>query len=160
MYINYDNDVLLEPILLTAGSCWVKVRWKLTWKRVGHALQSLRRRLAKPLTIPINRRIGIAAPIIYPTMLGASQAWTNNHLDRHMYGAIWSIIYDTTFVTIHLKEAKGAGAFDARPFVVELVVVNGEMYGVICCAICPNIYGTISGWKDRMHLYTTCLESI
>ena len=48
------------------------------------------------------------------------------------------------FLTIHQKGCpqKRAGAFGARPFAVESVVVAGEKYGVIYGAICPTSYGT------------------
>ena len=57
---------------------------------------------------------------------------------------IYGTIYDTIFLTIHQKggHQKGAGAFGARPFLVESVVVDGEKYGVIYGAIYPTSYGT------------------
>ena len=39
----------------------------------------------------------------------------------------------------------GAGAFGARPTVVESIVPDAEIYGAIYGTIYPTIHGTING---------------
>ena len=61
-------------------------------------------------------------------------------------------MYDTIFLTIHQEggHSKGAGAFGARPFVVESAVVDGEKYGVIYGAIYPTSCDTNSSVQMRV----------
>ena len=75
-------------------------------------------------------------------------------------GVVWSAIQcctrqKTIFLGIHQEggHQKGAGAFVARPFVVESVVVDSEKYGVIYGAIYPISYGTKT-YRTRSEVFS------
>ena len=72
-----------------------------------------------------------------------------------IYGSAYGTMYDTIHLTIHQKggHRREAGAFGARPPVVESVVVDVEMYGVIYGAMCPTINGTMAPAKALTKTY-------